>query len=149
MRVENAFAYKLTSDMATIRTDGLILKGLKIYFEINNWVNTMTSPSKNYFSLVTGYTKYGVDYEVDSFNVLIEMLEPDSATLYFSTDPANTVTGEIVDLVISYQLTQTLLVNGLFQVKIPKDLVQYTENGITPRSAIIHEVARDPVSANL
>ena len=114
----------------------------------------MTNPSQNYFSFVTGYTKDGVDYEVDSFMVLIEMLEPDSATLYFSTnpdsgDPDNSVTGEIVDLEISYQLTQTLLANGLFQVKIPKDLIQYAENGITPRSAIIDQNTLDPVSANL
>ena len=32
LRIENAFAYKLTSDMATIMTDGLILKDLNINF---------------------------------------------------------------------------------------------------------------------
>lgn len=72
---------------------------------MENWVNTLSNPSQNYYDLVTGYTIDGKDYKVDAFKVLIEMLEPDSATLSFRTVPSPSVTGEIVDLEISYQLT--------------------------------------------
>ena len=110
----SAFAFKDLTDgvLSDQMTDGLVLPGVKISFTLKNWVNTMSNPSQNYYTIVTGYTKDDKDYYVDAFRVLIEMFEPESALLVFDTGV--TQTGETIDLTISYDLTQTMLSNCIF-----------------------------------
>ena len=73
--------YLRISGLCIDNTLSVIPAGTKIEFMLTPFINTLESPSKNYFYLTTGYIANSKHYDIEAFKIAIDMEQPNDAVM--------------------------------------------------------------------